>query len=121
MPLSMARNRTYGCVDHCPSYAFDASDAPSARESERVSVAVEWQLVCEREALLKLATELYYGALLVGAVVAGLLADRIGRMPVMAACLYAQGAIAVALNFVQVRHHEACIAFSQIFVCYDKG
>ena len=46
---------------------------------------------------------MYLGGLLVGAVLAGILADRLGRLPVLAMCLYAQGTMAVALNVVQVR------------------
>lgn len=37
-----------------------------------------------------------------GAWIAGLLADRIGRLPVQALCLYTQGTMAVALYVVQV-------------------
>lgn len=64
---------------------------------------MEWQLVCEREPLMKAASSIYFGGMLAGALVTGVLADKIGRLPVLAVCLYAQGIMAVALNVVQVR------------------
>ena len=63
---------------------------------------MDWQLVCEREHLFSLGNNVYYGGLLFGALIAGLLADRLGRLPVLAICLYAQGTMAVALNVVKV-------------------
>lgn len=91
-------NRTYGCISSCPGgYLFTGT-----RDNVR-SVAMEWQLVCEREYLMRTAVDVYYVGSLLGGLVAGILADRIGRLPVLAICLYAQGTMAVALYVIQVR------------------
>lgn len=62
----------------------------------------EWRLVCEKRYLTFLGPTVYYIGVLMGAWIAGLLADRIGRLPVQALCLYTQGTMAVALYVVQV-------------------
>lgn len=67
------------------------------------SVVTEWGLVCEKRYLSFLGPAAYYTGVLLGAWIAGFLADRIGRLPVQAICLYAQGTMAVALYIVQVR------------------
>ncbi|XP_032686039.1 solute carrier family 22 member 3-like [Odontomachus brunneus] len=65
------------------------------------SVVIEWGLVCEKRYLSLLGPTAYYTGVLLGAWIAGFLADRIGRLPVQAICLYAQGTMAVALYIVQ--------------------
>ncbi|XP_014204846.1 solute carrier family 22 member 15-like [Copidosoma floridanum] len=114
--VSNVSNRTYGClpagVSCAGGYLFESQQhfllhgsssmmmmmSPSP---ERSSVVTEWQLVCERAHLLRALSELYFAGLLLGGLVAGFLADRLGRLPVLAVCLYAQGALAVALNIVE--------------------
>ncbi|XP_011339732.1 solute carrier family 22 member 7 [Ooceraea biroi] len=65
------------------------------------SVVTEWSLVCERRYLSSLGSTVYYTGVLLGALITGFLADRFGRLPVQAICLYAQGMMAVALYIVQ--------------------
>ncbi|XP_077256243.1 solute carrier family 22 member 3 isoform X2 [Temnothorax americanus] len=65
------------------------------------SVVTEWGLVCEKRYLSFLGPTVYYTGVLLGAWIAGLLTDRIGRLPIQAICLYAQGTMAVALYVVQ--------------------
>lgn len=45
----------------------------------------------------------------IGASLAGILADRIGRLPVLAICLYIQGTMAVATYIVQVEKNSIFI------------
>ncbi|XP_077256244.1 organic cation transporter protein isoform X3 [Temnothorax americanus] len=66
------------------------------------SVVTEWGLVCEKRYLSFLGPTVYYTGVLLGAWIAGLLTDRIGRLPIQAICLYAQGTMAVALYVVQI-------------------
>lgn len=66
------------------------------------SVVTDWGLVCERSYLKNLADIVYYAGVAVGALIAGVAADRIGRLPVLAICLYSQGTMAVATYIVQV-------------------
>lgn len=68
------------------------------------SVVTEWGLVCEKRYLSFLGPTVYYTGVLLGAWIAGFLTDRIGRLPVQAICLYAQGTMAVALYIVQVNN-----------------
>ena len=63
-------------------------------------VREEWALVCQREHLASLLTSCYLLGLLLGGLFTGLLADRLGRRPVMLACLYTQCLLAVSLHFV---------------------
>ncbi|GAB1861589.1 Solute carrier family 22 member 8 [Camponotus japonicus] len=65
------------------------------------SVVTEWGLICERRYLSFLGPTVYYIGVLLGAWITGFLADCIGRLPVQAICLYAQGTMAVALYMVQ--------------------
>lgn len=67
------------------------------------SVVTEWGLVCEKRYLSLLGPTVYYIGVLLGAWILGFLSDRIGRLPVQAICLYAQGTMAVALYIVQVK------------------
>ncbi|XP_031781611.1 solute carrier family 22 member 13 [Nasonia vitripennis] len=107
-------NRTYGCVPSCPGgYLFTGT-----RDNVR-SVAMEWQLVCEREYLMRTATEVYYVGGLLGGLVAGILADRIGRLPVLAMCLYAQGTMAVALYVIQ--EYQLFLVFRGLQAFFVQG
>lgn len=79
-------------------------DYQFATEFGENSVVTEWGLICEKRYLTLLGPTVYYVGVLMGAWIAGLLADRIGRLPVQAICLYTQGTMAVALYVVQVRN-----------------
>ncbi|XP_076670177.1 organic anion transporter 3 [Andrena cerasifolii] len=76
-------------------------DYQFATEFGENSVVTEWGLICEKRYLTFLGPTVYYVGVLMGAWIAGLLADRIGRLPVQAICLYTQGTMAVALYVVQ--------------------
>ena len=74
-------------------------------ETENVerSIVTDWFLICEKRYLIYYGSMIYYVGLSIGAWVAGILADRIGRLPVLAICLYTQGTMAVTTYFVQVK------------------
>ncbi|XP_017888539.1 organic cation transporter protein-like [Ceratina calcarata] len=106
--------RTYGCQEHSNvTVAFN--DTSGIKESSDVcfgeyqfdtkfgenSVVTEWRLICDKRYLTYLGPTVYYIGVLMGAWIAGVLADRIGRLPVQAICLYTQGTMAVALYVVQ--------------------
>jgi len=74
------------------------------------SVVTEWGLVCEKRYLSFLGPTVYYTGVLLGAWITGFLTDRIGRLPVQAICLYAQGTMAVALYIVQVKKFPITIS-----------
>lgn len=65
------------------------------------TIVTEWGLICERRYLLPLSTTLYFCGVVIGAWIAGVLSDRVGRLPVLAICLYTQGTLAVALYVIQ--------------------
>lgn len=72
---------------------------------DETTIVTEWSLVCEREYLRYLSTALYLCGGIIGAWIAGVLVDRVGRLPVLALCLYTQGTLAVALYIIQVNMH----------------
>ncbi|XP_015184454.1 PREDICTED: solute carrier family 22 member 8-like isoform X2 [Polistes dominula] len=99
---------TYGCpiennstIESNWSSSCSGGDYRFAIEPGENSVVTEWILICDRKYLTYLASAIYYFGALIGAWVAGILADRIGRLPVQAICLYTQGTMAVALYVVQ--------------------
>ncbi|KAK2580094.1 hypothetical protein KPH14_012374 [Odynerus spinipes] len=105
-------SRTYGCqnpnnrsieVNSSTVFQLDSCSGEYrfAIEFGENSVVTEWILICERRYLTYVASVVYYLGALIGALVAGILADRIGRLPVQAICLYTQGTMAVALYVVQ--------------------
>nr|KAF7423426.1 hypothetical protein H0235_008709 [Vespula pensylvanica] len=105
-------SRTYGCqvqnnwtIESNSSTELEmdscSGDYRFAIEPGENSVVTEWILICERRYLTYLASAIYYLGALIGASIAGILADRIGRLPVQAICLYTQGTMAVALYIVQ--------------------
>lgn len=87
----------------CPS--TQCSQGIAFVEINRTSVANEWQLICDRDYLQRLIGDVYFIGMLLGGIVTGFLIDRIGRMPILAICLYAQGTMSVALNVVRVCDH----------------
>lgn len=105
--LNEGENRsTSGCVSGClNNYAFE-----SDWNDER-TVAMDWQLVCEREHLLRLGSSVYYIGLMIGSLFSGFIADRFGRLAILAVCLYAQGTMAVALNVIQVNRYFLFMPF----------
>ncbi|XP_020280800.1 organic cation transporter protein-like [Pseudomyrmex gracilis] len=108
--------RSYGCQSYAANTSIDVNltstspeilasscsgDYRFVTEFEESSVVTEWSLICEKQYLSFLGPTVYYAGVLLGAWIAGLLTDRIGRLPVQAICLYAQGTMAVALYVVQ--------------------
>uniref|UniRef100_A0A0C9RV89 SLC22A8 protein n=1 Tax=Fopius arisanus TaxID=64838 RepID=A0A0C9RV89_9HYME len=102
-------NRRYGCARGEEGGNSTIGDAMEFCQTEykfvadrgEESVVTDWGLVCERSYLRDLANIVYYVGVSIGALVAGITADRFGRLPVLAICLYAQGTMAVATYIVQ--------------------
>ncbi|XP_043462221.1 organic cation transporter protein-like isoform X2 [Leptopilina heterotoma] len=109
------RNGTQGCVSQeffksFSNYTNDLDKVikPSCSseyifevENGESSIVTEWNLVCEKEYLSLLGNVIYILGNLMGAWIAGIVADKIGRLPVLAICLYTQGTMAVCLYVVQ--------------------
>nr|XP_034187347.1 solute carrier family 22 member 8-like [Osmia lignaria] len=98
--VTVATNQTSGLTES-PDANLCFGDYQFATEFGENSVVTEWGLICEKQYLTFLGPTVYYIGVLMGAWIAGLLADRIGRLPVQAICLYTQGTMAVALYVVQ--------------------
>ncbi|XP_067214835.1 organic cation transporter protein-like [Linepithema humile] len=109
-------NKRYGChgavnssidanltsaAPEAPVFASCSGEYRFMTDFAENSVVTEWGLVCEKHYLSLLGPTVYYIGVLLGAWVLGFLSDRIGRLPVQAICLYAQGTMAVALYIVQ--------------------
>ncbi|XP_043266638.1 solute carrier family 22 member 7-like [Venturia canescens] len=108
-------NRTYGCL---PSMSLPNASLPTDRQNQNNgdsctngysweaeiterSVVTDWSLICEKSYLIYLGPTVYYVGISIGASLAGILADRVGRLPVLAICLYIQGTMAAATYIVQ--------------------
>ncbi|XP_073531958.1 solute carrier family 22 member 16 [Phyllobates terribilis] len=85
-------NKTlYSCSD---GYQYDHRNLES-------SIVTDWDLVCDHEWLAKLAQPTFMVGVLIGAVVFGDIADRVGRRPIMwltSSCQFIFG-VAVAFTF----------------------
>jgi OCT family organic cation transporter-like MFS transporter 4/5 len=66
----------------------------------RRGLLAEWDLACERAHLAPLLPAAFLLGLLLGGLCTGWLADRLGRRPVMLACLYGQCLLAVATHLI---------------------
>ncbi|XP_050459079.1 organic cation transporter protein-like isoform X3 [Cataglyphis hispanica] len=98
--LSIVANLT-SVLPKVPVLATCSGEYRFVTEFAENSVVTEWSLICERRYLSFLGPTVYYIGVLLGAWITGFLADCIGRLPVQAICLYAQGTMAVALYMVQ--------------------
>ncbi|XP_062053805.1 solute carrier family 22 member 6 isoform X1 [Lepus europaeus] len=87
---------TEPCTD---GWIYDNSTFPS-------TIVTEWDLVCSHRALRQLGQSLYMAGVLVGAMVFGYLADRLGRRKVL------------ILNYLQTAVSGTCAAFSPNFTVY---
>ncbi|XP_064619580.1 organic cation transporter protein-like [Lineus longissimus] len=63
------------------------------------TIVSEWDLVCDREYLLPLSTSIFMGGVMAGALFISVLADRLGRRPVMCVCLALQAVIGFGSAF----------------------
>ncbi|XP_023220439.1 solute carrier family 22 member 4-like [Centruroides sculpturatus] len=63
------------------------------------SVVVEWELVCQREFLVKLLPYIYNGVAIVGCTLIGCLADRYGRKIILLFATFLHSALSIALYF----------------------
>ncbi|KAK0095751.1 hypothetical protein PV326_007489 [Microctonus aethiopoides] len=101
-------NKSYGCIVNTTfvsseknTQAFCKSEYIFIMEYGERSIVTDWGLICERNYLEKLSVIIYYVGIAFGAWTTGLLIDHIGRLPVLAICLYIQGTITVATYSIQ--------------------
>ncbi|XP_042637463.1 solute carrier family 22 member 6 [Orycteropus afer afer] len=87
---------TEPCTD---GWIYDNSTFPS-------TIVTEWDLVCSHRALRQLAQSLYMVGVLLGAMVFGYLADRLGRRKML------------ILNYLQTAVSGTCAAFAPNFLTY---
>ncbi|XP_036996126.2 solute carrier family 22 member 6 [Artibeus jamaicensis] len=87
---------TEPCTD---GWIYNNSTFPS-------TIVTEWDLVCSHRALRQLAQSLYMAGVLLGAMVFGRLADRLGRRKVL------------ILNHLQTAVSATCAAFAPTFPIY---
>ncbi|GAB5578007.1 solute carrier family 22 member 6 [Prionailurus iriomotensis] len=98
-PNSTDANST-GATEPCTNgWIYDNSTFPS-------TIVTEWDLVCSNRALRQLAQSSYMVGVLLGAMVFGYLADRLGRRKVL------------ILNYLQTAVSGTCAAFAPNFPVY---
>ncbi|XP_069326244.1 solute carrier family 22 member 6 isoform X1 [Eulemur rufifrons] len=89
-----------GATEPCTNgWIYDNSTFPS-------TIVTEWDLVCSHRALRQMAQSLYMVGVLLGAMMFGYLADRLGRRKVL------------ILNYLQTAVSGTCAAFSPNFAVY---
>uniref|UniRef100_A0A671EYE1 Solute carrier family 22 member 6 n=1 Tax=Rhinolophus ferrumequinum TaxID=59479 RepID=A0A671EYE1_RHIFE len=89
-----------GATEPCTNgWIYDNSTFPS-------TIVTEWDLVCSHRVLRQLAQSLYMVGVLLGAIVFGHLADRLGRRKVL------------ILNYLQIAVTGICAAFAPNFPIY---
>ncbi|GAA6086039.1 solute carrier family 22 member 16, partial [Tachysurus ichikawai] len=79
-------------LESCSSYVFDHSQVEQ-------SIVTEWDLVCEKEWLAKLTQPTFMLGVLIGALLFGDIADRVGRRPILMATSVCQFAFGVTVAF----------------------
>lgn len=79
-------------VSACHSFVFDHSEIQS-------SIVTDWDLVCEKEWLAKLCQPTFMLGVLIGALVFGDIADRVGRVKIMMVTSLCQFVLGVAVAF----------------------
>ncbi|GAB6024859.1 hypothetical protein CHUAL_009976 [Chamberlinius hualienensis] len=65
----------------------------------RVPIAVEWDLVCDNVFLVRLAQTIFFAGVMIGGLLFGYFADRIGRKPIILFTLYCQAIFGVIVAF----------------------
>ncbi|KAL4223163.1 hypothetical protein ACF0H5_016635 [Mactra antiquata] len=89
-----SENETVTCPDSTDGVViFDIGQ-------DEATIVTEWNLVCSQAYLSSLATTIYFCGVMVGGVVFGHLADKLGRKPIMLITLYMPIIVGVATSFV---------------------
>ncbi|XP_069853928.1 solute carrier family 22 member 6 [Dipodomys merriami] len=101
LPLSNGtEDNTTGATEPCTDgWIYDNSTFPS-------TIVTEWDLVCTHRAFRQLAQSLFMAGVLLGAMVFGYLADRLGRRKVL------------ILNYLQTAVSGICAAYAPNFSVY---
>ncbi|XP_044594545.1 organic cation transporter protein-like isoform X1 [Cotesia glomerata] len=97
-------NKTYGCINNTYNGTFRVcgiNDYNFETNNSEKSIITDWGLICERSYLKEYSIIAYCVGVSIGAWITGILVDRIGRLPVLAICLYSQGTMTVATYIVQ--------------------
>ncbi|KAI5608498.1 solute carrier family 22 member 16, partial [Silurus asotus] len=79
-------------VESCRGYVFDHSQVEQ-------SIVTEWDLVCEKEWLAKITQPTFMMGVLIGALLFGDMADRIGRRPILIATSVCQFVFGITVAF----------------------
>uniref|UniRef100_A0AAR2KMS2 Major facilitator superfamily (MFS) profile domain-containing protein n=1 Tax=Pygocentrus nattereri TaxID=42514 RepID=A0AAR2KMS2_PYGNA len=79
-------------VESCGHYVFDHSQV-------KQSIVTDWDLVCEKEWLAKLSQPTFMLGVLIGALVFGDIADRVGRRPILMATSMCQFVFGITVAF----------------------
>ncbi|KTG41659.1 hypothetical protein cypCar_00005113 [Cyprinus carpio] len=79
-------------VESCGDFVYDHSEVEQ-------SIVTDWDLVCDKEWLAKLAQPTFMLGVLIGALVFGDIADRIGRRPILMATSLCQFIFGVTVAF----------------------
>ncbi|XP_026871329.2 solute carrier family 22 member 16 isoform X1 [Electrophorus electricus] len=79
-------------MEACGRYLYDHSQVEQ-------SIVTDWDLVCEKEWLAKLSQPTFMLGVLIGALVFGDIADRVGRRPILMATSLCQFAFGITVAF----------------------
>ncbi|XP_060062784.1 organic cation transporter protein-like [Ylistrum balloti] len=83
------------------------------KNSRESTIVTEWDLVCDSSFLAKVATTVYFCGVMVGGLVFGILADKLGRKPVMLITLYVPILIGIGISFANSYHLFLILRFFQ--------